>query len=67
MNRSLAKNFEDGYRAFNMIERRKTSKLRLAVSPDSESPESKHHALSGVATWLGGCVQELGETKWNWN
>ena len=24
MNRSLAKNFEDGYRAFNMIERRKT-------------------------------------------
>ena len=26
MNRSLAKNFEDGYRAFNMIERRKTSK-----------------------------------------
>jgi len=24
MNRSLAKNFEDGYRAFNMIERKKT-------------------------------------------
>ena len=55
MNTSLAKNFEDGYKAFGKVEEFKSKRFGTRYRQIA-NPLKRHHPLSGVATWMGSCV-----------
>ena len=52
MNTSLAKNFEDGYKAFGKVESLRAKEFGTRYRQIA-NPLKRHHPLSGVATWIG--------------